>query len=217
MGILTGRFPEDISVGAEGGWAGWLVTIVEHAGGQETAHLNDVESRGRWNCARVVEDEALHNVARRFFIRARGSFHHFRFKDHADFECARTGDDKGLLMGSGTAWTIHKSYADSDTFEYVRRLYRIVSGTDQIWRNGTLMVRNTDYSIDNDTGEITASGEWDGDTLEVACEFDILCRFDMDRLSARLEFRQNDGTLYLQWPDIDIVEVREAEEVSGSS
>lgn len=216
MGILTGRFPDDIAVGAEGGWPGWLVTIVSHAGGQETAHLDDAESRGRWNVARVVEEQDLHDVARRFFIRARGSFHHFRFKDHADCACARMGEDKGVLVGSGTTWTINKVYADSDEFEYVRRLYRIVAGTERIWRNGSLQTRSTHYTIDNDTGIVTANSEWDGDTLEVECEFDVLCRFDVDRLSARLEFRQHDGVLHLQWPDIDIVEVREAEEPASS-
>jgi uncharacterized protein (TIGR02217 family) len=217
MGILSGRFPDDIAVGAEGGWPGWLVTIVSHAGGQETPHLDDDESRGRWNVARVVEEQDLHDEARRFFIRARGSFHYWRFKDHADFECFRTGDDRGRLVGSGTNWQAHKVYASSDDFEYLRRLYRIVEGTDRIWRNGSLMTRDTHYTIDEDTGVIVSSGEWDGDLLEFACEFDVLCRFDMDRLSARLEFRQRDGVLHLQWPDIDIVEVREAEELASTS
>jgi uncharacterized protein (TIGR02217 family) len=217
MGILSGRFPDDIAVGAEGGWPGWLVTIVEHAGGQETAHPDDPEHRGRWNVSRVVEEQSLHDVARRFFIRARGSLHHFRFKDHADFECPRTGDDRGRLVGSGTAWQIHKAYASSDDFEYLRRLYRIVDGTDRIWRNGTLQTRNTDYTIDENTGEVASAVSWTGSVLEVECEFDVLCRFDMERLSARLEFRQADGVLHLQWPDIDIVEVREAEELASSS
>jgi uncharacterized protein (TIGR02217 family) len=159
----------------------------------------------------------MHDVARRFFIRARSSYHYFRFKDHADFECSRTGDDRGRLVGSATSWAIHKVYASSDDFEYLRRLYRIVEGTDRIWRNGVLMVRNTDYVIDEDTGEVVSAVEWDGDLLEVACEFDVLCRFDVDRLSARLEFRQNTGELYLQWPDIDIVEVREADEEEAST
>jgi uncharacterized protein (TIGR02217 family) len=223
MGILTGRFPDDIAVGAEGGFPGWFLTIVQHAGGQETPHLDDPESLGRWNVARVVEVQGLHDAARRYFIRARASFHHFRFKDWKDYECARSGDDEGRLVGSGTLWTINKVYAAGDTFEYVRRLYRIVDGTDQIWRNGSLMVRNTDYTIDEDTGEVISAVEWDGDTLEVACEFDVLCRFDMDRMAARAEFRQPDeeapsgATLHLSWPDIDIVEVREAEEEGDSS
>lgn len=215
MGILTGRFPDDIAIGADGGWPGWIVTIVPHAGGQETPHLDDSQSRGRWNVARVVEEQDAHDIARRFFIRARGSYHHFRFKDWADFECFREGDDRGRLTGSGTAWVINKVYASSDEFEYLRRLYRIVAGSEQIWRNGTLQVRNTHYTIDNDTGAVTSSTSWTGSLLEVACEFDILCRFDMQQFAARAEFRQPDpdapsgATLHLSWPDIDIVEVRE--------
>jgi uncharacterized protein (TIGR02217 family) len=215
MGILSGRFPDDISVGAEGGWPGWMVTIIGHAGGQETANLDDPESRGRWNVARVVEEQSLHDIARRFFIRARGPYHYFRFKDHADFEAPRTGDDKGLLLGSGTSWTVNKVYADSDEFEYIRRLYRIVDGSERIWRNGALQTRTTHYTIDNDSGIVTSLSSWTGDTLEIECEFDVLCRFDMDRLSARLEFRQQDSVLHLQWPDIDIVEVRETDPASS--
>jgi uncharacterized protein (TIGR02217 family) len=211
MGILTDPYPEDIAKGAEGGWAGWLVTIVSHAGGHETPHLDDPHPRGRWNVARAVEALGKHEVARRHFIKARGPFHHFVFKDHSDHTCTRTGADRGALVGAGTSWQLHKDYgADDATFHYARRLYRIVALTDQIWRNGALQARGSDYTIDNATGIVTSAVSWTGATLEAACQFRVLCRYDTDRLAARVMARAPTGVLKMHWADIDIVGVREA-------
>lgn len=210
MGVLTDRFPDDIAYGAEGGWAGWLVTIITHAGGQETAHLDDPYARGRWNVARAIEELNLHEAARRHFVKARASYHHFRFKDWSDYQVDRTGDDRGVLTGSGTSWQIGKSYgADDATYKYVRPINRIVDDSESIWKNGVLQVQNTDYTIDNDTGIVTSLSSWTGATLEVSCEFDVLCRYDVDRLAATMPTRHAAGELMIQWQDIDIVEVRE--------
>jgi uncharacterized protein (TIGR02217 family) len=210
MGILTTRFPNDIAKGAEGGWAGWLVTIVPHAGGQETPNLDDPNPMGRWNVARAVEALSAHEVARRHFVMARGRFHHFRFMDHSDYTCTRTGLDRGALVGSTTSWQLTKDYAaDDSTFRYRRALKRIVAGSVQIWRNTTLQTLTTHYTIDNDTGIVTSLSSWAGDTLEMACRFDVLCRYDTDRLDARIVARAPGGVLKMHWPDIDIVTVRE--------
>jgi uncharacterized protein (TIGR02217 family) len=212
MAVLTDRFPSLIAKGAEGGWPGWLVSITAHAGGQETPVLLDPHPLGRWNVSRAIEKLSKHEVARRHFIMARGSFHRFRFKDWTDYTCTRTGSDRGELIGSGTSWQCTKTYgADDATFRYRRSLTRIVALTDQVWRNGALQTRGSDYTIDNDTGVITSSISWTGATLELACQFDVLCRYDIDRLSAvALANTPSDG-LKLSWTDIDIVEVREEE------
>jgi uncharacterized protein (TIGR02217 family) len=210
MAVLTGRFPDDIAKGAEGG-PGWDVTFVQHAGGHETTHLNDPHPTWRWNVARAVEKLAKHEVARRHYFLSRSGYHQFRFKDHTDYLCPRTGSDKGRLVGASTAWTINKVYGAGASQEYVRRLYRIVAATESIWRNGTLQVRNTHYTINNDTGAVTAATSWTGDTLEVACQFDVLCRYDTARLSARVLARGADSLLRIHWADIDIVSVVEAD------
>jgi uncharacterized protein (TIGR02217 family) len=211
MGILAGRYPDVIAAGAEGGRAHFKTTIVPHEGGQETPHLDWTDLRGEWNVSRAIEESGEHELARRHFIKARGSFHHFRFKDHADFECTRTGDDLGRLTGSTTAWQINKVYgADEPTFEYVCPLKRIVDGSVQVWKDSVLQTPTTHYTVDNDTGIITSTSSWAGTTLEVACEFDILCRYDTQRLSARLVHLYANGAKLMEWPDIDIVEVRES-------
>lgn len=212
MAVLTTRFPDDIARGAEGGWPGWLVTVIEHAGGQETPNLDDANPRGRWNVARALERLSTHETARRHFIMARGQYHRFRFKDWADFIAARTGSDRGQLSGTTTTWQMVKTYAADDaTFKYQRTLTRVVALSEQVWKNGVLQTRGSDYTIDNDTGVITSSISWAAATLEMACEFDVLCRYDVERLSAVLEFRLTGTDFLLRWSDIDIVEVREEE------
>ncbi len=210
MGTLANRLPDDIERGAEGGHGRWKATIVAHEGGYETPNLDWQDARGEWNIARALELTGLHEIARSHYYKARGMFHHWRFKDWHDFTCARTGADKGRLTGSTNAWQINKVYgSDEPSFEYTRPLKRIVAGSAQIWRNGTLQTITTDYTINIDTGAVTSLVSWAGSTLEVACEFDVLCRYDTPRFAPRLMFRHSDSKMLFKWDDINIVEVRE--------
>lgn len=208
MAELTERFPDCISFGAFGGWPSWLVTIVQHAGNIETRNLDDATPRGRWNFAQAVKEKPDHEMVYNHFIKARGQFHTFRFKDWGDFECFRTGDARGRLVGAGTSWQASKVYGtDEPSFEYVRSLIRIVALSDQIWRNGSLQTRGADYTINNNTGVITSAVSWTGATLELACEFDVLCRYDVSRLDVSMISRAGqDGDLIVQWSDVDICE-----------
>lgn len=210
MATLTSRFPDDIARGAEGGHGYWKSTIVGHEGGYETPNLDWQDARGEWNLARALELTGKHEIARSHYYKARGMFHHFRFKDWLDFRCARTGNDKGRLTGSTTTWQANKVYgADEPSFEYVRPLKRLVANTLQIWRNGALQTVTTHYTVDIDTGVITSLASWAGDTLEMACDFDVLCRYDTPRFAPRLEHRISDAKMLFRWSDINIVEVRE--------
>lgn len=212
MGVLAERFPDDIARGAEGGHGIWQNTIVAHQGGYETPNLDWQDARGEWNVARAIEFTGKHELARSHYYKARGTFHYFRFKDWLDFRCARTGDDKGRLTGSTTAWQINKVYgSDEAGFEYVRPLKRIVAGSELVWRNGVLQTRTTHYTIDNDTGIVTSLVSWAGSTLEVSCEFDVLCRYDTPQFAPRLVHRRSDGQMLFEWADIRIVEVREGQ------
>lgn len=207
MAELAERFPDCISFGAFGGWPSWLVTIVQHAGNVETRNLDDPTPRGRWNFANAVKELSDHQQVYNHFIKARGQFHTFRFKDWGDFECDRFGDARGRLVGAGMIWQMSKVYgADEPSFEYVRDLERIVALTESIWRNGVLQVRGADYTIDNNTGEVTSAISWTGATLEMSCEFDVPCRYDVSRLDVNMVSRAGTGDLIVQWSDVDIVE-----------
>lgn len=208
MAELTQRYPDCIAVGAEGGHGYWPVEIIEHSGGQETATLMSADARGRWNVSRIVEETGQFELARSHFYKARGRFHYFRFKDHHDFTCSKTGNERGRLVGSATTWQMSKVYgADESGFEYVRSLYRIVAASESIWRNGALQTRGADYTITNNGGVVTSAVSWSGSSLEMSCEFDCLCRYDTERVNAVVMFRRGNGSYAIDWSGIDIVEV----------
>lgn len=210
MATLPGRFPDDIARGAEGGHGHFSTTIVTSAGGYEARNQNWSAARGRWNVGFAVKQNALHEVARAHFYKARGAYHTFRFKDWDDFRAARTGVDKVRLTGSTTAWQLNKVYGSDDaTNEYIRPLKRIVSGSLRVWRNNTLQTVATHYTINHDTGVVTSLASWAGDTLEAECEFDVLCRYELDEFTARLVYRRSDADMLSLWDNIAIVEVRE--------
>lgn len=212
MGILTDRFPDRIASGAEGGHGHFQTGIIRHISGHETPNQEWESGKGRWSVSKAIELTGLHEVARSYFYKARGRFHYFRFKDWHDFICARTGDDKGRLTGSTTTWQMNKVYGTDDaSFEYVRPMKRIVALTDQIWRNSTLQTRGTNYTIDNDTGIVTSAVSWAGSTLEMACQFDVLCRFEFDAFNPSLLHRQTDAGAIFAWDQIEIEEVREVD------
>lgn len=210
MAVVTQRFDEDIEKGAEGGHGHFKTGVVVGDGGFEDRNQEWEDAKGRWNVGRALEVTRKHEKARRLFYKCRGQLHDFLFKDWHDFTIARTGDDRGRLTGSTTAWQINKVYgADEATFEYVRPIYRIRASTLQVWRDTTLQTLTTHYTLNASTGVITSASSWAGSTLEVACQFDVLCHFEVDEFNARLVHRRPDGTLLIKWDRIGIVETRE--------
>lgn len=210
MAVVTQRFGEDIERGAEGGHGHFKTTVVVGDGGFDDRNQDWEDAKGRWNVGRALEALGKHEVARRLMYKCRGRLHDFLFKDWQDYEATRTGSDLGRLTGSGTAWQLNKVYgADEPTFEYVRPLYRIRTGTLQIWRNGALQTLTTHYTANLSTGVVTSVASWTGDTLEMTCQFDVLCHFEFDEFTSRLVQRKPDGVLLIKWDKVGIVETRE--------
>lgn len=207
---LPGRFPDDIARGAEGGHGHFKTTIVVGHGGHEDRNQEWQDAKGRWTVGRAIELNSAHETARAHFYRARGALHDWRFKDWHDFTATRAGTDRGRLTGATTAWQINKVYGTDDaTHEYIRPLHRIVAGTLQVWRNASLQTVSTHYTVNMDTGVLTSLSSWAGDTLEVACQFDVLCRYEIDEFNASLLYRRSDAAMHFRWDGIAIVEVRE--------
>lgn len=211
MGILASRFPDLIARGAEGGHGHFKTNVVVSHGGQEDRNQEWEDARGRWNVSKAIERTRQHALARSHFYKARGALHDFRFKDWHDFECARTGVDRGRLSeAAGGTLQVNKVYGtDEPDFEYVRPLYRLVAGTLLIWRNDALQTLGVNYTVNLDTGRVTPSVSWSGDTLEVACQFDVLCHYEADEFVAKLVHRRQDGDMLFLWDRIAIVETRE--------
>lgn len=213
MGFLAKRFPPYISRGATGGHAFFDTTVVEVASGHETAIANWSASRGRWNVSQGVKrmdgqiDDRRFEAVRDFLYMARGRLHRFRFKDWMDFRCARANGR--LVQITSTTFQISKVYGTEVAFEYVRSLTRPVPGSVQVWLAGVLQASPADYTVNTDTGVVTFASAPGAAAREVACDFDVPARFDIDRLDARLVHRRDDGVLLMEWNDIPIVEVRE--------
>jgi uncharacterized protein (TIGR02217 family) len=210
MAVVAQRFDEDIERGAEGGHGHFKTGVVVGDGGFEDRNQEWEDARGKWTVSRALELTGKHGIARRLFYKCRGRLHDFLFKDWHDFIVSRDGDDRGRLTGSGTTWQINKVYgADEPTFEYVRPLYRIRASTLQVWRDGALQTLTTHYTLNASTGVITSTSSWAGSTLEVACEFDVLCHFEFDEFIAKLAHRLPDDDRLWKWERIQIVETRE--------
>lgn len=200
MAFLNQRFPDRIARGAVGG-LGWRTTILEASSGHESAISHWSQARGRWNVSQAIKAQGAHDKARDFLHMARGRFHRWRFKDHTDFQVSRAQSRLVAVTGGG-GYRVCKAYGDDPTFEYVRRLTRIVPGTFQAFVAGV----PTASTIDVDTG-ITNVGA-DPETT-FTCEFDVPCRFDTDKHDAKLMSRKPGDRLLILWDDIDIVEVLE--------
>lgn len=213
MGMLATRLAEAIERGATGGHAFFDTRIVETSSGHEYAISNWSAARGRWNISQGLKrsdgtvSATRHESARNQLYMARGRRHKFRFKDWADFSCLRANGR--LVQLTTTTFRLAKVYGAEVAYEYVRALTRPVPLSEQIWINGIAQVRGVDYTVDNETGIVTSSVSWAAATREMACEFDVPVRFDVDRVNARIEHRRPDGAMLIRWEDIDLVEVRE--------
>jgi uncharacterized protein (TIGR02217 family) len=82
-------------------------------------------------------------------------------------------------------------------------LTRIVTGTLNVYSAGVLKTVGVDYTVDMDTGRVTTALG----TLTASCQFDVPCRFDFDQRQASILHRRADGSAWIQWEGITLVEV----------
>lgn len=194
------RLPPDVERGAQGG-PGFKTTVIELANGKEKRNINWSQARARYNVAYGIMRRADYKAVLTFFYARRGKAHSFRFKDWSDFEMPR--QNIGTGTGSEDEYQIFRRYS-SGSQNYDRIIEKPVAGTVQVWVNNVLLTITTDYTVNLLTGLITfVTPPTSGHAIEVACEFDVPCRFDKDEMETELEW-YDAGTI----PDINIVEVR---------
>ena len=87
--------------------------------------------------------------------------------------------------------------------------HRCERGEIAVAENGAVSLGMARAAGFTDTGVVTFASAPGAAAREVACDFDVPARFDIDRLDARLVHRRDDGVLLMEWNDIPIVEVRE--------
>lgn len=189
------RFPEDISYGSSGG-PGFNTSVIDLASGHEQRNIN-------WSLARATYD-ASHGVKTReqmeeildFFYARRGKAYGFRYKDWMDYILVR----QSIGVAGGTNMLqVFKRYEPLTSYYYDRPILKIVPGSVQIWANGVVkspVLVNTSTGIVNTTGLA-------GQTIEVACEFDVPVRFDTDEIKIT-----HDDWELMSWPSIPLIELK---------
>ncbi len=206
MTIHNVRLPEAIEQGATGG-AGWNTSVVTTSGGRERRQINWSQALRRWNLASGMRTRTDIATLLSFWHARQGRAYGFLFKDWSDFAMSR--QSIGSTDGSDATWQIYKRYT-SGGVNHDRTLTRIVSGTVSVWVNNVAITAGgggSQYAINVSTGVITLGATLaatTGQAIEVACEFDIPVRFDMDDMELELRTYASQ-----RWANISIVEVRE--------
>lgn len=203
-----------VSRGARGG-AQMSTTIFEAASGHEQRNRNWANRRGRWDISYGLKTDAQCQYLLNFWHARHGRAYGFRMKDWSDFRVPLWRNTPGdvdtvptmhTTDGATASFQIVKVYGDAAR-SYTRDIVKVVSGSDQVWDNGSPLTRVTDYTIDYATGIITLSGAitaTSGHAITVACEFDVPVRFDTDEQPITID----DHGIY-SWSGIPLREIRD--------
>lgn len=201
--IETPRFPDNISYGSSGG-PGFKTYIFEGHTGIEQRSINWSRARGRWDVSYGVRDKSDMDIVRAFFYEMRGRATGFRFKDWSDY--ALDYENIGTGNGVQNTFTVTKSYGETNA--YVRRIFKLVSGTVVVKVNDVtvpLGTGNSQVNLNFNTGSMVfGSSVVPADThaITVTGEFDVPVRFDTDVMAAA-----HDGFLTESWGSIPLVEL----------
>ncbi len=196
------RFPTDISYDSAGG-PEFSTDVVKVGSGFESRNQNWTYPLERWNVAYGVTTLERMQVLYEFFMARRGRAFGFRFKNHDDYLLVA----QLIAIGDGVddEFQIVKTYEDAGPAPLTRKISKPVDGTIVVSVGGVVQVEDVNYTIDYATGLITfASGSTpgSGEDVEVAGQFDVPMRFDVDFLPSRL------STYLHRAADVPLVEVR---------
>ena len=203
--IETPRFPDNVAYGSSGG-PGFLTHVFEAAAGTEQRTQAWSKARGRWDVSYGIRDKTDMDTVRAFFHEVRGRALGFRFKDWSDYEL--TNENIGTGTGADATWDIIKTYGATNP--YVRRIYKIVTGTISVTVNGSPVTIGGgigQVAVNYNTGVLTFGASVippNTHIIRVTCEFDVPVRFDTDQLSA-----VHEGWMTEAWSSIPLVELRE--------
>lgn len=191
VNFLDIRFPERISLGAEGG-PEFSTDIVIMASGAEARNQNWSTERLRYDVSHAARLEADWRKLQAFFRVVAGRAKSFRFKDWTDYVCdSGYGVFQDADSGSPLGKQMYKLYYFNGQ-SYYRKITKPVSGT----------ITTDAVGLDYSTGIATSGTYWSG-------QFDVHARFDTDSMRAETIDKQNDGSLIVGWQSIPIVEVKE--------
>lgn len=205
MGFLAERFPEQVSRSMVGGPT-YSVIVAMLPNGREQRNINRSLPQHQFTVGQGLKIDEDWREGDRFFRKARGKAHAFRFKDWSDYQLATTASQ--LTQITTTTFQLAKLYGtDEPSFQEVRKLTRIVSGTLQVFLDGVLQTSPTNYTANIDTGVVTFASAPGAAVRTATCEFDVPCRFDFDEKKHEMVFRRDDtGQVFLRWDNIKLLE-----------
>lgn len=203
------RFPANLSFGSVGG-PERRTEIVTLANGFEERNTPWAHSRRRYDAG--VGLRSLNDVETliAFFEARAGQLHGFRWKDWSDFKSSPplsvpgSGDQ---LIGTGdgvtTVFQLQKTYV-SGIQAYARPIRKPVAGTVVVAVSEDPKVEGLEFSVNEDTGEISFNLPPElGTRVSAGFEFDVPVRFDADTVQTSVaSFQAGDV------PSVPIVEIR---------
>jgi uncharacterized protein (TIGR02217 family) len=205
--LETPRFPDDISYNSMGGPM-YNTSIVVIRSGHESRNVNWTYSRHEYDVAYGVKTITQLYSLIEYFHAVAGMAYGFRYKDFMD--CKSSGphttavsyDDQDCDPATGddveTDFQLIKTYTKG-AFSRTRNITKPVSGTVRVSINGAEKLQGDatyPWSVDTTTGIITFSSTPppNGESVKAGYEFDVPCRFDVDRLSTNYEAYEQGST-----------------------
>lgn len=191
--LETPRFPENISYGSSGG-PEYNTSVVRFASGHEQRNINWDDAKHSYNVAYGIQDQADFDTLLSFFHVVKGRGHSFRYKDFADCRssgnylttAANTDINIGTANGANT-YQLFKTYAQG-ALSWDRDIKKPVNGTILLAIGGVPKVEDTDFTVDYTTGIVTLTPDPNnGQAITWGGDFDVPCRFDLDKLDIVLE------------------------------
>lgn len=195
------QFPSDISYGSTGG-SGFSTTVFTTEGGWEQRNMNWSMTRAEFDVSQGIKTQDQMDILIQFFMAMRGKAYGFRFKDWSDYYIAN--QQIGVGDGTTTVFQLVKTYSDPlDAASFTRTIKKPVNGTLSTVLVGG--VPTTSYTVDYTTGLFTfAVAPLAAHPVTIVyVEFDVPCRFDIDKLNVRQDFFQVES-----WEGIKVMEIR---------
>jgi uncharacterized protein (TIGR02217 family) len=191
------RFPLDIAFGARGG-PERATDVVTLASGREERNSRWLHSRRRYNAGYGVKSRADMETLLSFFEERRGRFHSFLWRDGLDH--AATDQPIGTGDGETVAFQLVKKYgAAFDPYE--RPITKPVVESVVVKVDGDVV----DATVDGLTGLVTLDEPpAEGAAVTASFTFDVLVRFDIDRLD--IELSSFDAATAPSIPMIEVLE-----------
>ena len=185
------RFPDVIAAGAKF-TVGNRVAVYPMPSGHEDRVIDVARRKVRCDLSTGMRTRADVDQVLEWHGAHQGRAYAFRVKDYSDFllsssDVIGTGTESGspATPDEQTFQALRVYSANGHTF--TRQVYALVSGTVQVYEDGSPVAGNTGYTIDHDAGTVTGSPAA-GVEVTLSGEFDVVMRFEDDELDFDVEY-----------------------------